>query len=208
MKRVYILFLPFLSSLFFASLLCSASAEEELRGVMADVRALQLGFGDYVLARQLSVKQQEVARSNAIAKTIEGTVKFRDGDVYVVAKKDDFTVIGIYRQMEDADRSQVKQLIGELMMKFGEPTTMAHDKILYWAFAKNGKVAEDEYNFSKQTGEARMIATVKFQSSRFITPDTQEESEKKVGAEEKSSVYVVISSNPISSIFLAQDERG
>jgi hypothetical protein len=34
-------------------------------------------------------------------------------------------------------------MVGDLMMQFKEPTAMAHDKLIYWAFDKDGRIPED-----------------------------------------------------------------
>lgn len=186
--------------------LSAATGTEEMKRLAGEVEALKLGFGDYVLGGVLTAKQKEIAKQNAITKTLQGTIKFSDGDIHVVAKSDDGMILGIYKEFAEATREDVKKLVGELMMQFEEPTTMAHDKLIYWAFDKNGKIKEDEYDFSKQTGETEMIATVKFQSSQPIRPDAPPEKEEKKGEEvvnDESSIYVIISSNSLSQIFLA-----
>lgn len=184
----------------------AASGAEEMKRLAADVAALELGFGEYILGGTLTSGQKTLARQNAIPKTLEGTIKFSDGDIYVVAKSDDGMILGIYKEYGEATREVVKELVGDLMMRFEEPTTMAHDKLIYWAFDKNGKLGEDEFDFSKQTGDMDLIATVKFQSSKPIQPDapSQEEEKGEEPAKEKPSVYVIISSNPLSRIFLAE----
>lgn len=184
----------------------AATGAEEMKRLAADVAALELGFGEYVLGGTLTSAQKTLARKNSIPKTLEGTIKFSDGDIYVVAKSDDGMILGIYKEYGEAAREDVKALIGHLMMQFEEPTTMAHDKLMYWAFDKNGKLSGDEYDFSKQTGDMDLIATVKFQSSQPIKPDMppQEGTKEQEPAKEKTSVYVIISSNPLSRIFLAE----
>lgn len=184
----------------------AASGAQEMKRLAADVAALELGFGEYILGGALTTDQKALARQNAIPKTLEGTIKFSDGDIYVVAKSDDGMILGLYKENTEATREEVKEMVGDLMMEFEEPTTMAHDTLIYWAFDKNGKIGGDEYDFSKQTGETDLIATVKLKSSQPIRPDAPPEEEKKEQEPEgeKLSVYVIISSNPLSQIFLAE----
>lgn len=185
----------------------AATGAEEMKRLAAEVAALELGFGEYILGATLTSAQKTLAKQNTIPKTLEGTIKFNDGDIYVVAKSDDGMILGIYKEYGEATREDIKELVGELMMQFEEPTTMAHDKLIYWAFDKNGKIGEDEFDLSKQTGETDLIATVKFQSSQPIKPDAPPAQEEKKGEQpvkEKTSVYVIISSNPLSRIFLAE----
>lgn len=170
---------------------------------------LSLGFKSYTLGQNMTKEQVDFAQKNSIPKTLKGTYKFQDGDVYVVAKADDDMIIGIYQQFEQAPREMVKQVIGDLMLRFNEPTTMAHDKLIYWAYDTNGKVSQDMYDSSKQDGKSTIIATVKLQSSISIFPDPnpQDENAGKAKEEidqEKADLYVIVTSNPLSKIFLAQ----
>jgi hypothetical protein len=187
----------------------------ELKKLSIEVAALELGFKDYILGGTLTPQQKEIAQNNNISKTLKGTYKFQDGDIYVVAKTDDDTVLGIYKNFPQASREDVKIVVGDMMMRFTEPTTMAHDKLIYWAFSKDGKISGDEYGFSKSTGDTDMIATVKLQSSVPILPDP-EKSEKKEGEGDDfkkeieaagGSLYIIISSNPMSKIFLANNKQ-
>ncbi len=200
------------------SALFAGTGASEMQRLASEVSALKLGFGDYVLGSQLTKIQKETAGKNDIKKTLDGTYKFVDGEIYVIAREDDDTVLGIYKNYPEVPREDLKKIIGDLMMRFEEPTTMAHQKIIYWAFNKNGKVSGDVYDFSKTTGDADMIATVKFQSSVDILPDPERKSElgaSETAAEEfqkevngtNSSVYVIVSSDPMSKLFLAQAKK-
>lgn len=193
----------------------AASGADQLREVAKEVAALKLGFGDYILGGTLTDEQKKIAGQNNISKTLAGTYKFVDGDIYVVAKSDDDTVIGIYKDYPAASRDDIRSMVGDLMMRYEEPTTMAHDQVIYWAFDRNGKISGDMYDFSKKTGETEMIATVKLQSSVPILPDfkktvgpgpDQPGNEKDEVSHEESDLYVIISSTPMSKLFLALDK--
>lgn len=174
-----------------------------------EVATLSLGFGNYALGQSLTTEQKKFAQANSVKKSLKGTYKFLDGDVNVIAKNDDDMVIGIYKQFESASRDEVKTIVGKLMMRFDEPTTMAHDKLIYWAYNKNGRISQDTYDFAKQSGGSDIIATVKLQSSQSIFPDPdpqdKDKTQEKVDAQqEEADIYVMITSNPLSKIFLAQ----
>ncbi|SDP53089.1 hypothetical protein SAMN05660330_03081 [Desulforhopalus singaporensis] len=192
--------------------LMGASGREALQTTARQVAALGLGFGDYVLGEVLTADQKAFAQKNRVEDALQGTYKFGDGDIVVVVSDKDDIILALYKDNPAATRAQMKEMVGELMMRFSEPTTMAHDTIIYWAYNQNGKISEDEYDFSKQSGETEMIATVKLQSSMPITPDEQptDSGGDKTGAEkdavfpgEKAGIYVIISSNPMSRLFLA-----
>jgi hypothetical protein len=173
-----------------------------------EVAELHLGFGEYELGQVLTDEQKEMAQKNRILKTVAGTIKFKDDDIYVIAKSDNLMVLGIYKMYEEASRQHVKSIVGDLMLRFNEPTTMAHDKLIYWAYKKTGLMAQDEFQFAKQSGDTDIIATVKLSSTTSIFPDPspEEKQQKEAEQSEKSDIYVMITSNPLSKIFLAQNK--
>ena len=204
MKRLHTL----LISLVILALPMGAQAEDApaaMQRIGKEVAALNLGFGDYVLGKRLSKEQQDLAKNNRIAKSVAGTTKFQDGEIFIIAQDDTFMVLGIYKQYSDATRQQVKSVVGDLMLRFNEPTTMAHDKLIYWAFSKDGHIPQDEFDLAKKSGDTEIIATVKFSSSNSIFPDPDPKKKEQMKADEKqtSDIYVMITSDPLSKIFLA-----
>ena len=143
--------------------------------LLADVVSLQLGLNGYVIGQQLSGAQKKVAENNPVQGAYEGTYKFADEDLHIVADLKTDRVLALYRQKKNADKQQLKAMVVDLMGRFGEPTTMAHDKILYWAFNKDGAVSGDTFNKAKkvqQTTDLAIIATVKLNSDMEITINT------------------------------------
>lgn len=155
-----------------------------------EVSRLNIGFGQYAIGKTLSSSQHVRAQRNLVADSYEGTYKFRDGDLNIVAVKDSDMVLAIYKHKDKVDRSGVKSGVAELMDEFGEPTTMAHDRLIYWAYGNKGKVSEEELQNAKKTGELSVLATVKFSS----TSDIMAESKTKDPALESSTIYTLISS--------------
>ncbi len=124
-----------LSTVFFVIVLggifsfsCTAGAAGSL---LADVVELQLGWNGYVIGKQLDGVQKKVAENNPLQGAYEGTYKFADADLHIVADLKTDRVLALYKQKKKADKQQLKAMVVELMGRFGEPTTMAHDKILY-----------------------------------------------------------------------------
>lgn len=177
-----------------------------LKRIGLEVAELNLGFDGYVLGDKLTGEQQALARKNRVEKTVDGTIKFQDGNTFIVAKEDDLMVLGIYREYPKIAHEQIKEIIGELMLHFYEPTTAAHDKIIYWAFGKNGKISQEEFNSAKQDGETDIIATVKFQANEAILTSLAPVEDKNEESTKLADAYVIISSNPLSKIFLAQNK--
>lgn len=175
------------------------------------VKNLKLGFGNYTIGSILTSAQVTAAQSNLEEKAYEGTYKFKDNDIFVVAEKSSNMVLAVYQSQENVDRDEMKKIISSLMTRFGEPTTMAHDKLVYWAYKKDGKISEDTYLASKETGNLDVIATVKLNSTVEIFADNNPgEKEDSVETEKKEQpqgkVYTLISSQPLSETFLRLQE--
>lgn len=207
MKSVYLLLLGLLLTVAPAGLQAEDGATA-MKRIGKEVATLKLGLSDYFIGQILSEEQKKIAQKNIIHKTLNGTYKFQDGEVFVVAGKATDMVIGIYKKNGDASREDVKKMVGELMMQFEEPTTMAHDKLIYWAFGKDGRISEDFFDMARESGGEDVLATVKFSSSVAIAPDSAPGKDAKEGAkEELSSIYVMINSIPLSKIFLSMNKQ-
>lgn len=190
----------------------TAQAEDSataMRRIGAEVALLELGFGPYVLGQTLSEEQLKFSRDHLVEDSIDGTFKFQDGDIFVVVKTDDNMVLGVYKQFKNVARPKVKEVVGDLMMRFDEPTTMAHGKMIYWAYGKNGKVSEDAFETSKKIGDSDIIATVKFNSTEPVFPGSAHMGNTQQAPEDgkEADIYVIITSDPLSKIFLAEHGR-
>lgn len=209
MKCAYLLLLGLLLIVLPVGLQAGDGATE-MKRIGEEVAALQLGLGDYFIGQILNAGKKEHAKKNVIHKTLDGTYKFQDGDVFVVAGKKTDMVIGIYKQNTEASREDVKKMVGELMMQFEEPTTMAHDKLIYWAFGKDGRISEDLFDMARTSGGEDVLATVKFSSTLPIVQASapeNDEKEKVVKGVESASIYVMINSIPLSKIFLSLNKQ-
>ena len=184
---------------------------EEIKQVASEVALLKLGFGSYVIGTTLTTEQKTLARANPITKTIQGTSKFQDQDVFVIAGKENDLVLGVYKEYLEIPPGQLKNVIGGLMLEYGEPTATAHGKLIYWSYNQDGKVDQDTFDFSRQSGGIQSLVTVKFSSSAVIVAEDTSptgESSQKTDVEKKQSAYVMITSDPLSKLFLAQVKPG
>jgi len=162
----------------------------ELEDLLGRVEALNVNRGDYGLGKTLTDTQKQTARRNAVGNPAPGTYKFKDRDLFVVAEKSTDRVVIIYEQYDAAPVSDVQKLVGSLFMDFDEPTLFVHDKVIYWAFDKNGKIPEKTYADAKKTKRRlEILATVKLNSSLKIT-----EKKDQTGT---GNVYYIISSEPV-----------
>lgn len=210
-KRISLLIFLSLLTIAFISSNTAAKASSQVTGLATTVKNLKLGFGNYTIGSILTSDQVVAAQSNLQEKAYEGTYKFKDNDTFVVAEKSSNMVLAVYQSQENVDREQMKKIIAMLMTNFGEPTTMAHDKLVYWAYKKEGKIPEEIYNDSKKTGSLDVVATVKMNSTieifGDISPKENTETEEKAIKEPTAgTVYTLISSQPLLESFLQQQE--
>ncbi len=208
----------------FAALLAmtlSAYAEDKKVETLLDqVLSLKLGLNGYVVGEKLSADQKKTAEKNPVqGDAYEGTYKFSADELIVVVDAKTDRILAMYQQKKDADKEQFKAMVAGLMDHFDTPTTMAHGKMLYWAFNKHGAVSEDDFNASKKikkTSDLGIIATVKFSSELDITPDLTvkqegiEEKKDGVKKEEKNeeqtptgAIYFIITSDLLVKEFMA-----
>ncbi len=172
------------------------------------IAALKLGFGDYVLGGTLNNAQQELARTQPEADARPGTDKFRDGESYVVADKTTHRILALYRKMDKVTRETLRQEVGRLMLRFGEPTTVAHEQMIYWAYGPEGHIAEEAYQHAKDSTATglEVLATVKFKSSASISPPppvaVPEGQAVPPPAAEEISCYTMISSEILLQHFM------
>ena len=168
---------------------CSFQTDETTE-LFARVAELEIQRSDYTLGKTLTDNQKETARHNAVEAASSATYKFKDGDLYVVVDKATDRVLIIYERYESANREKIQELVGDLFFVFGEPTVMAHDKTIYWAFEADGKIPESTYKEAKdQKKIPKFLATIKLQSSHKIMDTTEPVTD--------GTVYYIISSDPL-----------
>jgi hypothetical protein len=160
---------------------------EDLAALEKKVALLRLGFGDYFIAHKLSAQQKKKSKEDLLEKSYPGTYTFVDNEVYVLTAEKNDTIIALYLKNEAADKTQLKQMVADLMMQFGDPTSEAHDQIIYWAYNEKGKISADNYNNEKKNGGMGIIATVKFKSKLTLSEALGE-------APEKNIIHCIISS--------------
>ena len=176
-----------------------ASGGEPLDTLAASVRELELGEGGFVIGEHLTGAQTEAALTNLLEDAYPGTIKFAAGEVSVVADETSHLVLAIFRHREEVPAADVAQMAGGLMARFGEPTTMAHGKLIYWAYGPSGKIGGVAYDDAKATGEIDILATVKFSSSIELNSDLDESS-----TEETATIYYIITSDRLLNQFVNQ----
>lgn len=210
MKKIYLLlFVPVLCFLI-TNVLFAEDIAQATKKKAAEVQALKLGFGNYLLGYELNSEQKKFAAKHPLPvdESKNWTYKFQDKDIFVVADKKTNLILGIYKEQEKASRLDVKTMVGDLMMHFDEPTLMAHDQMIYWAYDKKGKISQKAFMIARETSDLETLATVKFSSTEPIFREIKKSDKvgEKIKAEEKTAdIYVIITSGPLSSFFIAQN---
>ncbi|MBT8365632.1 MAG: hypothetical protein KJP23_13110 [Deltaproteobacteria bacterium] len=179
---------------FFAILLlfvvACTSQSDEFVDLSARIAKLNIKRFAYTLGEVLMEKQKETARRNAVDTASPGTYKFKDNNLFIVADKATDRVLILYEQYDPATKEKVRELVGNLFFDFGDPTVMAHDKTIYWAFDEKGKISEQQYRATKAKNQPlKTLATVKLNSSHKIMGHD--------GDIQNRSIYYIVSSEPL-----------
>ena len=173
----------------FIAVACTSRADE-FTDLFNRVEKLNIRRSDYFLGKVLTDKQKQTAQSNAEENTSPGTYKFKDNNLYIVADKATDRVLILYERYEPVSREKIRELVGSLFFDFADPTVMAHDKTVYWAFDEKGKISEEQYREAKATKKPlKTLVTVKLVSSHKIMDGGD--------PGENSSVYYIVSSGPL-----------
>ena len=168
---------------------CTSRADE-FTDLSDRVGKLNLRRNDYTLGKVLTDKQKHTAQGNAEDKASPGTYKFKDNNLYIVADKATDRVLILYERYEPVSRKKIRELVGVLFFDFGDPTVMAHDKTIYWAFDEKGNISEEQYREAKATKKPlKTLATVKLDSTHKIMDSSD--------PGDNSNVYYIVSSQPL-----------
>lgn len=174
------------------------TAEDEgIEELAASVMELGLGAGEFVVGSHLTGAQAGIAKEKLLTDTYPGTIKFSSGDVFVVADEESHLILAVYKRLDEVHADEVREMVGHLMTRFGEPTTMAHGKLIYWAFSKAGKIDGEAYREAKAQGEIDILATVKFNSTLEVNPGMDNEN-----TEETGTIYYIITSDRLLNSYL------
>ncbi len=187
-----------------------AMSKEDLQKKVA---SFSLGLDSYIVGKSLNTTQLETAKKDKDYKAYPGTVKFKDGDVFVIIDEKTNVVIAVYKRNKKANKNDFKVTISELMMQYGEPTTEAHGKTIYWNYGEDGFISEDLYRSVKSQGLLEtlvILATVKFTSSENVATMTElidKMDKKKEGEEVKkedvtTDNYVMIQSDILTKKYM------
>lgn len=159
------------------------------------VEGLSLSFKGYRLGSTLNSEQFRFGEEHRSEKSFPGTYTIVDDSVQVVVDAETHRVIAVYQTFKDVGQDQVKQVIGSLMGAFGEPSNIAHDKIIYWLYTPNGSLSSEAFEKAKDSddGSVNIIASVKLSSSRPIEQ-----------ADTPTTLYWILSSNQLALDYIQE----
>ena len=182
------------------------STNKEFNSLANKVAALKIVYKQYTLGQKLTEDQKKLASQNAAKDASPGTYKFNDADLFVVAEKNSDRVLILYEHYENALKTKGSELIGSLMLGFGDPTVFAHGKTVYWIYNADGKISKEKFNKAKTAPEQlEILATVKLESSELLLGNNSDQKSQKQGKQEHAqSVYYVISSEPLLKLLKTQ----
>ena len=167
----------------------------DLNDLFSRVEKLNIERAGYVLGAILNQVQMKTAVADPVDASTKDTFKFKDKNLFVVADKTSNRVLVMYEQFEAASQQKIQDLVGDLYMNFDDPTVLAHDKVVYWAYTKNGKISSKEFDSARQDKKKLdILATVKFISDINIM--------EKIKDPAPGQAYYIISSDPLLKFFL------
>lgn len=174
-----------------------------------------LGLDSYIVGEKLNAAQLEISKKDRDYKAYPGTVKFKAGDVFVILDIETNVVIAVYKRNKEANKNDFKVVISGLMLQYGEPTTEAHGKTIYWNYGEDGFITEELYRTVKSQGQLEkliVLATVKFTSSENVETMTdmidamdKKNQEKDVDVKNEdvtSDQYVMIQSDLLTKKYM------
>ena len=180
----------------YSSDVCAAKIKDvSQHKLVGEIVKLDLGFGKYRLMSKMSAEQLKIAKRNKVKSNIPGTIKFRDGNIGAVYDVDSGMILAVFQEADDIEKKQTQLIINDMMLTYGSPPTMAHNKIVYWAFNANGLISDKEHQASKANADVSIIATVKLSSKLDIMGKAQQD-------DQKNKIYIIITSPPVIKDYL------
>ena len=180
------------------------------------IESINKGLDGYVIGKELTAAQKKLSGKNILKSTNSHIKRFLANDNLLIAiNAENNKVLAINKKLSNLNKNNIKALIAEYIHKFEEPTAMAHDKMIYWVYNKEGqKIAEDEL---KQYKDSLKVKAKSVSLAQAVNMDTKKvdfdpyvsvklTSDKglmsKAKEEEIANAYIMISSDKLISKIL------
>jgi len=147
-------------------------------GIFEDVEKIDKGIDGFIVGKALTKEQIAIMNKNGLKSEAKSVRKFLAKENLLIAvDSKNFRVLAINKRFNQIEKSRLKSMIGNLIHDFDEPTTLAHDKMLYWIYDANGeKLSEDDLK--------RWKGSVKKEHSTnladFVKSEMKEEPKKEI----------------------------
>jgi transcriptional regulator with PAS, ATPase and Fis domain len=121
------------------------------------VAKINKGLDGYIVGKALTKDQQKLVEKNSLASSNKHILKFLANNNMVIAiNKDNKRVLAINKRYKNMKQKDIQKMIGKFIFDFDEPTAMAHDKMVYWIYDRNGvKLNEDDLKKWKESIKAK-----------------------------------------------------
>ena len=110
------------------------------------IEKMNKGIDGYIVGKVLNKVQEKLLNKNAVASNNKNILKFlANDDLMIVINKKNNKVLAINKRYTNISQKEVKKMISKFIFKFDEPTAMAHNKMVYWIYDKDGnKLSSDD----------------------------------------------------------------
>ncbi len=138
-------------------------------GIYEKVENMKKGLDGYILGSTLKKEQQ----SNSIPSDNDKVKKYLiNDDLLIAINVKNNKILAINKRFNAVKQLEIKSMIGSLIHDYDEPTAMAHDKMIYWVYDKNGKkLTEDDL---KNWKDSLKVAKTKLPLVEAIKVDTKQ----------------------------------
>jgi len=138
-------------------------------GIYEKVENMKKGVDGYILGSTLKKEQQ----NNSIPSDNDKVKKYLvNNDLLIAINVKNNKILAINKRFNAVKQLEIKSMIGSLIHDYDEPTAMAHDKIIYWVYDKNGKkLTEDDL---KNWKDSLKVAKTKLPLVEAIKVDTKQ----------------------------------
>ncbi|MCD4757075.1 MAG: hypothetical protein K8R39_02305 [Arcobacteraceae bacterium] len=138
-------------------------------GIYEKVENMKKGVDGYILGSTLKKEQQ----NNSIPSDNDKVKKYLvNNDLLIAINVKNNKILAINKRFNAVKQLEIKSMIGSLIHDYDEPTAMAHDKMIYWVYDKNGKkLTEDDL---KNWKDSLKVAKTKLPLVEAIKVDTKQ----------------------------------
>jgi hypothetical protein len=103
----------------------------------------------------------------------------------------------------DSTRDKLQKTISQLIIDFGEPTVISHEKIIYWAFNKKRIITQDEFQQFKD----RLTKSGASGNKKVALKDFLKQQQKVQDKDVKLNAIATVKLNSDKNIYAKDSEK-